>query len=58
MNLNVETENALEETILQLLHERAAGKTICPSEAARTVAGDGELSMDRAAIRRHMQRQS
>jgi hypothetical protein len=42
-------EDALEETILRLLHERATGKTICPSEAARTVAGDGELSTDRAA---------
>ena len=30
---------ALEETILRLLRERAAGKTICPSEAARAVAG-------------------
>ena len=40
---------ALEETILRLLHERGAGKTICPSEAARTVAGDGALSHDAAA---------
>ncbi len=31
-------EAALEETILQLLRERGAGKTICPSEAARAVA--------------------
>ena len=31
---------ALEETILRLLRERGAGKTICPSEAARAVAGD------------------
>ena len=29
----------LEETILRLLAERDAGKTICPSEAARAVAG-------------------
>ena len=40
---------ALEETILRMLHERGAGKTICPSEAARTVAGGGQLSQDRAA---------
>ena len=40
-------DKLLEETILRLLHERGAGKTVCPSEAARTVAGDGELSGDR-----------
>lgn len=33
-------EAALEQTILRLLSERGAGKTICPSEAARAVAGD------------------
>ena len=31
---------ALEAMIVQLLQERGAGKTICPSEAARAVAGD------------------
>ena len=40
---------ALEQTILRLLKERGAGKTICPSDAARTVAGGGELSSERAA---------
>lgn len=30
---------AMSKTILQLLEERGAGKTICPSEAARAVAG-------------------
>jgi hypothetical protein len=30
----------LEKTILRLLDERGAGKTICPSEAARAVGGD------------------
>ncbi len=39
---------ALEATILKLLHGRGAGKTICPSEAARSVAGGGALSDDRA----------
>jgi hypothetical protein len=34
----------LEEQILQLLHARGAGKTICPSEAARAVAGKEERS--------------
>ncbi len=42
-------DTALEEAILRLLHERGAGKTICPSEAARTVVGHGSLSGDRAA---------
>ncbi len=42
-------DKMLEETILHLLHERGAGKTICPSEAARIVAGQGELSNDPAA---------
>ena len=30
---------AIEETILQLLAERGAEKTICPSEAARALGG-------------------
>ncbi|WP_419807165.1 DUF3253 domain-containing protein [Terriglobus sp.] len=33
-------DQALEEATLRLLRERGAGKTICPSEAARAVAGD------------------
>jgi hypothetical protein len=41
-------DRLLEETILRMLLERGAGKTICPSEAARTVAGGAELSEDRA----------
>ncbi|MGI4852971.1 MAG: DUF3253 domain-containing protein [Janthinobacterium lividum] len=40
---------ALEAAILDLLSKRGAGKTICPSEAARIVAGGGQLSDDRAA---------
>ena len=32
-------DKALEAAILALLKERGAGKTICPSEAARAVAG-------------------
>ncbi len=49
---------ALEEVILRLLRERGAGKTICPSEAARAVGGEEraawELLMEpaRAAARR------
>jgi nucleoid-associated protein YgaU len=35
---------ALEEAMLRLLAERGAGKTICPSEAARAVAGSEERS--------------
>jgi hypothetical protein len=30
----------IEETILALVKERGAGKTICPSEAARAIAGN------------------
>jgi hypothetical protein len=30
----------IEETILALVEERGPGKTICPSEAARAIAGD------------------
>ena len=30
----------IERTILDLLHQRDEGKTICPSEAARALAGD------------------
>lgn len=37
---NENTDRALEEAILRLLSARAAGKTICPSEAARAIAGD------------------
>ena len=35
-----ETDRRLEESILDLLGQRAASATICPSEAARAVAGD------------------
>lgn len=31
-------DERLEQVILQLVHERGTGKTICPSEAARAVA--------------------
>jgi hypothetical protein len=34
------TDRQLEGTILRLLSERGAGKTICPSEAARSVGGE------------------
>ncbi len=33
-------EQDLEEAILRLVKERRAGKTICPSEAARAIAGE------------------
>ena len=35
-------DQGLEEAILRLLAERGAGKTICPSEAARAVAASDE----------------
>jgi hypothetical protein len=34
----------LKRTILDLLHARGLGKTICPSEAARAAAGSEERS--------------
>jgi hypothetical protein len=50
---------SLEEAILRLLSERGEGKTICPSEAARVVAGSEErvdweplMEASRAAARR------
>ena len=36
------TTAQLEAAILDLLHERDAGKTICPSEAARAVAASDD----------------
>ena len=49
----------LEDRILSMLHERGAGKTICPSEAARAVAASEEreaweplMEPARAAARR------
>lgn len=53
-----ETDGALEQAILALLRERGAGKTICPSEAARRVTpGEKEqwlplMEPARAAARR------
>ncbi len=54
-----EEDKRLEEAILHLLRERGAGKTICPSEAARSVAGSEErtaweplMEPARAAARR------
>ncbi len=52
-------DEALEQAILRLLRERGAGKTICPSDAARLVAGGVErehweplMEPARAAARR------
>ncbi len=51
-------DRALEAAIFDLLAERGAGKTICPSEAARRVAGDAREQWEplmepaRAAARR------
>jgi len=35
-----DTDEKLERRIMSLLHERRAGKTICPSEAARALGGE------------------
>lgn len=37
-----DTDRRLEESIRCLLAQRAAGATICPSDAARAVGGDGD----------------
>ena len=37
------------EAILSLLEERGKSASICPSEAARRLAGDGETFRDRMA---------
>ena len=49
------TDRELEATVLSLLEARAAGATICPSEAARAVGGEGWRDLvepARAAARR------
>lgn len=50
-----ERDAALEQAIVDLLGQRAAGATICPSEAARAVGGDDWRALmepARAAARR------
>lgn len=50
-----DVDRALERAILDLLAARARGATICPSEAARSVGGDGWRELmepARAAARR------
>lgn len=37
--MSAPSPEAIEETILRLIAERGAGKTICPSEAARALGG-------------------
>ena len=49
------TDAALEQSVLDLLAQRAGGATICPSEAARAVGGDDWrplMEPARAAARR------
>jgi hypothetical protein len=56
------TDAALEEHTLALLSKRARGATICPSEAARAVAGENEamwrplMERARSAARRLVDR--
>ena len=40
---DAETPDRATAAILDLLAERDPGKTICPSEAARVLAGDGDF---------------
>ena len=39
---SAEADHALEARILQLLDERGEGRTICPSDAARSVYAEGQ----------------
>lgn len=51
----VDVDRALEDAVRSLLATRADGATICPSEAARAVGGDGWRELmepARAAARR------
>ena len=41
MSERSEVDRALETAILELLAQRDAGKTICPSDAARAVSDEG-----------------
>ena len=41
-----DVDRALEEKILELLARRAAGRTICPSEAARAVHAEAAIGDD------------
>lgn len=43
MALALPEPERIEATILALLESRAPGRTICPSEAARALAGDGDF---------------
>lgn len=43
MNEATPTGDEIETTILQLLRARDPGKTICPSDAARALAEDGNF---------------
>lgn len=51
-----ETDGALEGAILELLSKRARGATICPSEAARAVFGEGAWREGMEAARRAARR--
>jgi hypothetical protein len=54
MKSSDDTDRALESAIMELLSHRGAGKTICPSEAARLVDPAGwEHLMDQARAAAH-----
>jgi hypothetical protein len=46
------SDGDIERTILALLEQRDEGKTICPSEAARALAGDQDFRPLMAPVRR------
>jgi hypothetical protein len=47
------TANRIEATITELLAGRDPGRTICPSDAARALAGDGDFSPLMEPVRAH-----
>jgi len=51
-----EVDRALEAQILDLLAQREAGKTICPSEAARAVSRDADQANEEPGSRRGTER--
>ena len=49
--MSSDPEAGAEEAILSLLHDRDPGKTICPSEAARVIAGEDDFRPHMAEVR-------
>ncbi len=39
---DIPTQQALRDEIMRMVHERGTGKTVCPSEVARSLGGSDE----------------